>query len=168
MTDKNYHATPYDISATGFYFHDYEDYEAKAKNHRNEYGEVVEEFEIQLVAGDNYQLFNALGINQANLKTWFADFEDMKGTDVVGAIYLAEYLNVNMTDILDKLDDISFFEGRAKSYAEDYLTDSGLLDEVPESLKYYIDVDAFARDMLLAGDITEVDIMGATYVFWDC
>jgi len=38
---------------------------------------------------------------------------------------------------------------------------------VPESLKYYIDVDAFARDMLLAGDITEIDIMGATYVFWE-
>jgi len=87
---------------------------------------------------------------------------------VVGAIYLAEYLNVNISHILDKLDDISFYEGHAKTYAEDYLNDSGLLDEVPESLKYYIDVDAFARDMLLAGDITEVDIMGATYVFWDC
>ncbi len=91
----------------------------------------------------------------------------MKGTDVVAAIYLAEYLNVDMADIMDKLDDISFYEGRAESYAADYLTDSGLLDEVPESLRYYIDVDAFARDMLLSGDITEIDIMGTTYVFWE-
>ncbi len=98
MTANNYHATPYDISATGFYFHSFEDYEAKARNHRNEYGEMVEEFEIQHVAGDNYQLFSALGINQANLKIWFDDFEDMKGTDLVGAIYLAEYLNVDMPD----------------------------------------------------------------------
>ena len=168
MTSTNYHATPYDITAAGFYFHDYEDYEAKARTHRNDYGEVVEEFEIQFIDGDNYQLFNALGINQANLEQWFEDFEDMQGTDVVAAIYLAEYLNVDMADIIDKLDGVSFYVGHAKTYAEDYLSDSGLLDEVPESLRYYMDVDAFARDMLLAGDITEIDIMGATYVFWDC
>ena len=140
MTNNNYHATPYDRAATGFYFHNYEEYEAKARNHRNEYGDVVEEFEVQNVSGDNYQLFNALGINQANLRIWFEDFEDMQGTDVVGAIYLAEYLNVDMADILDKLDEVSFYEGHAQSYAADYLTDSGLLDEVPESLRYYIEV----------------------------
>ena len=114
MTANNYHATPYDISATGFYFHDYEDYEAKARNHRNGYGEVVEEFEVQNVAGDNYQLFNALGINQVNLRIWFEDFEDMQGTDVVAAIYLAEYLNVDMADIMDKLDGVSFMRGMRK------------------------------------------------------
>ncbi len=47
-TTNNYHATPYDISATGFYFHSFEDYQAKARNHRNDYGEVVEEFELCL------------------------------------------------------------------------------------------------------------------------
>ncbi len=41
MTSNNYHATPYDPTATGFYFHNYEEYEAKARTHRNDYGEVV-------------------------------------------------------------------------------------------------------------------------------
>jgi len=48
MTSNNYHATPYDTSASGFYFHDYEDYEAKAKTHRNDYGDPVEEFDLCL------------------------------------------------------------------------------------------------------------------------
>jgi antirestriction protein len=42
-------------------------------------------------------------------------------------------------------------------YAENYLEDSGLLAEVPETLRYYIDVAAFARDLELGGDVFECD-----------
>jgi antirestriction protein len=49
-------------------------------------------------------------------------------------------------------------------YAESYLEDSGLLAEVPETLRYYIDVEAFARDLELGGDVSEVD----GYVFRNC
>ena len=35
---NTYHATPYDISAAGFYFTDYEDYLEKSASLRNEYG----------------------------------------------------------------------------------------------------------------------------------
>lgn|GEM_PF-4193089 len=59
-------------------------------------------------------MFNALGINQANLRIWFEDFEDMQGTDVVAAIYLAEYLNVDMSDIMDKLDGFFFMRDMLK------------------------------------------------------
>lgn len=163
---SNYHATPYDISASGFYFDDYEEYLAKAKNHKNEYGDLVEEFEIQFIDGDNYQLFNALGINQANLKTWFDNFEDLDGEELIKAIYLAEYIGQNMTDILDNLDDVSLFEGTATEYAHEYIEDCGLLSELPENLHFYFDVEAFARDMVLGGDITEVDIMNTHYIVW--
>ena len=163
---NSYHATPYDVSASGFYFDDYESYLTQAKNHKNEYGDPVEEFEIQWIDGENYQLFNALGINQANLKTWFDTFEDLSGEDLIKAVYLAEYSGENMSDILARLDDVCLFEGNAKNYAENYLEESGLLSEIPENLRYYFDVEAFARDMMLSGDISEVDIMNTTYVVW--
>jgi len=38
-----------------------------------------------------------------------------------------------------------------EAFAEQYLEDSGLLSEVPESLRYYIDVASFARDLFIDG-----------------
>ena len=161
-----YHATPYDITVTGFYFQDYEDYQIKVKSHRNEYGDPVEEFEIQFIEGDNYQLFNALGINQANLEQWFNDFEVLENEDLIKATYLAEYSGENMSGILDRLEDVCLFEGNSGEYAEEYIEDSGLLSDMPENLRTYFDVEAFAHDLLLGGDITEVEIMKTTYVVW--
>lgn len=165
MTNQ-YHATPYDISATGFYFNSFEDYEAKAATHKNAYGEPVEEYEIQFIDGDNHALFKALGVNQANLEKWFDEFEDLDDEDEIKAIYLAKDLGCSMDEVLGHLDDVCLFEGHATDYAEQYLEESGLLDEVPESMRYYIDTEAFARDLLLSGDITEVEINGSVYVVW--
>ena len=57
------HATPYNIDATGFYFTDINDYETKATKHVDCYGNLVEEFEIQFIDGDDAELFEACGIN---------------------------------------------------------------------------------------------------------
>ena len=164
----NYHANPYDQTAFGFYFDDYESYLTQAKNHKNKYGDPVDEYIIENINGTNDQLFNALGINQANLEQWFEIFEGLDGNELIQAIYLAEYLNTDMSEIMDRLDEVGLFEGRAKEYAESYVEDCGLLDEMPENLRYYFDCEAFARDMLLSGDIYEVEIMNSTYVIWEC
>ncbi len=164
----NYHANPYDQAATGFYFDDYASYLAQAKNHKNEYGDPVEEYIIENINGTNHQLFNALGINQANLQLWFENLESIDGDDLIRAIYLAEFLNTDMSEIMDRLDEVALFEGRADQYAEEYIEDCGLLDGMPENLRFYFDVDAFARDMLLSGDISEVEINNTTYVIWGC
>lgn len=165
---SQYHATPYDQSAVGFYFGTYEDYQKQSVIHKNKYGYYVDEFEIQYIDGDNAALFDALGVNQVNLKQWFDDFEDMDGEDCVKAIYLAEHLGADMADILDQLEDVCLFGGTAKDHAENYIEECGLLDEMPENLRFYFDVEAFARDMLLSGDVTEITIMGATYTVWGC
>jgi len=159
-----YHATPYDFSATGFYFQSYEDYREKASTHRNTYGHPVEEYEIQFIDGDNHTLFNAIGVNQANLKLWFDVFEKLDGSDVVKAIYLADYLGGNVDEILDHLDDVVLFEGTPKEYAESLIEETGLLSELPENLRFYFDVEAFARDLIYAGDITEIEIFGTTWI----
>ncbi len=159
-----YHATPYDISAMGFYFQTYDDYVQQAASHTNENGDHVEEYEIQYIDGDTYKLFEELGINQANLSQWFDDFEDMDGDDVIKAIYLSDYNGCGINDVLEQLDDVMLFEGTALEYAEQYIEDTGMLDEIPESLRNYFNTEAFARDMVLGGDITEIIISGTSYV----
>lgn len=161
---NTYHATPYDISASGFYFSDLEDYRDKAAKHQNAYGEPVEEYEIQFIDGDNYELFSAIGVNQANLSLWFEHFEDLQSDDAVRAIYLAGYECEAPKDIISKLDDVYLFEGTLREYAEDYIESTGLLDGIPESLHAYIDIDAFARDMRMSGDVTEIEISGRQWI----
>jgi len=165
---NTYHATPYDISATGFYFNTYDEYLDKSASHRNEYGDPVEEYEIQFIDGNNYKLFEAIGVNQANLKQWFDDFEDLDGDDLIKAIYLAEDMGYLNDSILERLDDVMLFEGTAIQYAESYIEDTGLLDQMPENLQYYFDTEAFARDMVLGGDITELRVDGTDYIVQAC
>ena len=52
MTIQLY-AQPYDLAAAGFYFYTAEEYHKKSSKLRNDYGEIVEEFEIQFVPGEN-------------------------------------------------------------------------------------------------------------------
>ena len=163
---NRYHATPYDISAIGFYFSTLEEYRDKAASHTNEYGDHVEEYEIQFIDGpsEDAALFKALSVNQANLSQWFETFEDIDEHDALKAIYLADHLGECMEDIPSKLDDVVLYEGRALDYAEQYIEDTGLLEQIPENLQFYFDTEAFARDLMLGGDITEIELCGTTYV----
>ena len=63
------HAQPYDITAKGFYFEDLETYRDNLAKLRNNYGDPVEEFEIQFIDGEaiDCALAKAWGINQANI-----------------------------------------------------------------------------------------------------
>lgn len=164
MTTNIYHATPYDISATGFYFSSIDEYRERAATHRNAYGQPVEEYEIQFIDGETHALFQAIGVNQANLELWFDHFEDMDDEEAVRVIYLAGYECLAAEDILDRLDDVILFEGTVREYAEEYIESTGLLAEVPESLRYYIDIDAFARDLRIGGDVTDIEINGRQWV----
>jgi len=164
-----YHATPYDISATGFYFSDFDEYQEKAASHVNEYGDPVEEYEIQFIDGDNCKLFLALSINQANLEQWFNEFEPMEEHDAIRAIYLADDLGFYMADITqDRINDVMLFEGTVREYAEDYIESTGMLSDLPETLRYYLDYDAFARDLELGGDVSTVEINNTSYVVQNC
>ncbi|MEP1933635.1 MAG: antirestriction protein ArdA, partial [Roseibium sp.] len=72
-------AQPYDISAQGFYFSNFEDYQTKAASAVNSYGQRVEEFEIQFIDGEDIdcELAKAYGINQANLKSYFSAVDEL-------------------------------------------------------------------------------------------
>ena len=62
------YAQPYDISATGFYFDTAEEYAQKAAKNKNDYGQTVEEYELQFIDEESIdaKLFEALSVNQCN------------------------------------------------------------------------------------------------------
>ena len=160
---NQYHATPYDINANGFYFSTLEEYQEKAEKHTNIYGQPVEEFEIQFIDGDNPTLFRSLEINQANMDKWFEHFEEMEEEEMIKALYLSDDIGMDMEQIIEAdFDEIYLFEGTAKAYAENYMEETGMLSQIPENLRYYFDYDAFARDMLLGGDISEFEAPNGT------
>jgi len=102
------------------------------------------------------------------LKQWLDDYQDLEGEELIKAIYLAEDQHCDMDEILDKLEDVILFEGSAVEYAENYLEDTGLLEQVPESLQAYFDSEGFARDMVLNGDITELRVENTDYIVRGC
>jgi hypothetical protein len=164
-TMNQYFAQPYDISATGFYFADYAEYETKAATLRNDCGQPVEEFEIQHIDGPDGQLFAACGINQGNLFGWFDDVEDLDDNEKVAMFYLLDNGVVASGDIdaaMGKRDEVTIHEGTLKDAAE-ALFDDIYLHEIPAHLHNYIDYAAFANDCQCGGDMNEFEFGGTTY-----
>lgn len=52
-----------------------------------------------------------------------------------------------------------------EDWAEQYLQDTGLLKQVPASLRGYLDLGSWADDAQLNGDIFSVEFEGQTHVF---
>ena len=84
--------------------------------------------------------------NEGSLKGAWLDLEDVKEA----FMYLFDEWNE------DRCRDsyIGAFDNRTKM-AENFVDDTGLLDEIPENLRYYFDYEAYGRDMELGGDVFE-------------
>lgn len=55
-----------------------------------------------------------------------------------------------------------------EDFAANYLDETGVLDTVPETLRGYFDYKAFARDMVIGGDVwSERGSDGTVHVFWN-
>lgn len=156
------YAQPYSLDAVGFYFHSLEEYETKSENLRDRFGYAVEEFEIQYIDGDDSELFEACGINQGNLSAWFDDIEAMDERQKVALYFLTGVLCYTTESAMDKLDDVSIFEGDAQEAAEE-LFDDCYAHEIPENLRFYFDMEKFARDLEIGGDFNEFRFEGTTY-----
>lgn len=53
----------------------------------------------------------------------------------------------------------------AGEWAELYLEETGVLAEVPERLRYYVDFEAYARDARLSGEVSFVEGPVSVFVF---
>lgn len=156
------YAQPYNMDAQGFYFHSFEEYETKSENLRDRFGNVVEEFEIQFTDGDDAALFEACGINQSNLATWFDDIEDKDEHEKIALYFLTGELGYTLDQAIDKVEDVIIYEGDAKEAAEE-LFDECYAHTIPENLRFYFDMDKFARDLEIGGDFNKFEFNGTTY-----
>lgn len=160
------YAQPYDISAVGFYFTDADEYAAKAEKLRNDYGDPVEEFEIQFIDGDaiDSALARAIGLNQANFAQFLGYAEGWMECEklvVIIAVGVCGF-DFNDGDSPDDLEVDIYHVGSMRELAEQFV-DEGLFGDIPAHLTNYIDYDAIARD--LSVDYNETEIAGQRLIY---
>ncbi|MEO1610569.1 MAG: antirestriction protein ArdA [Pseudomonadota bacterium] len=161
------YAQPYDISAIGIYFTDADDYLAKASACRNDFGQPVEEFEIQFIDGEaiDAALAEAWDLNQINFARFLDIVDDWDDHDkerfiiAVGECgYDFDPDGVNPNDF-----DVDLYAVDSLKELAEQFVDEGLFGPIPEPLAFYIDYDAIARD--LAVDYAMTDIAGQRYAY---
>lgn len=161
------YAQPYDISASGFYFESADAFAARASALRNDYGQPVEEFEIQFIDGEplDGQMFDALRVNQANLGAYldavdgWSDDQKIKAIIAVGEVGYSLELGSDDPDDFDiDLYEIDSLRDLAVRFVED-----GLFGDIPKSIENYLDYDAIARD--LAMDYGAATVGGVRYAY---
>jgi len=161
------HAQPYDISATGFYFRSLEDYQQKSTNHKNDYGDEVEEYEIQFIDGDDLDcdLFKALSVHQRNLNHFLTACEEWGEDQKIKVIISVGEAGYSFNPESDDPDDfdIDLYElDSLRDLAEQFI-EEGLFGEIPENIRFYLDYDAIARD--LGMDYSEITLSGRRYIY---
>lgn len=162
-----FHAQPYDITASGFFFKDAETYRSKITSIVNDYGDPVKEFEIQFIDGDDIDcdLANALCPNQCNavaIMDAMENWEDQQKTAVIIAVGECGYDFDLETGDPDAFDVTIYEVDSMKELAEQFV-EEGLFGEIPERLRFYLDYDAIARD--LAMDYVETSVGGVSLVY---
>jgi hypothetical protein len=159
------HATPYNIDATGFYFATLEEYETKAKTHRDRYGNAVEEYEIQFIDGDDTEcdLANAMKLNQANLARYF-ELLDEQGDDEHELVKLFIALDNGYDLDSANLDDIEVYYVEDLTELAEQFIDDGLFGDIPDNIRNYLDTERMGRDLGFDG-YTEARFAGHNVVY---
>lgn len=162
-----FYAQPYDISAEGFYFREYDKYSKQADIAKNQYGYKVEEFEIQFIDGGHIdcELAKAWELNQANIERFIAVADDWDNEDKIRFIlavgecsYSFDPDTVNPSDFDVDVYRVDSMRDLAIEFVEE-----GLFGDIPERFQFYIDYDAIARD--LSVDYTEAIIAGERFIY---
>jgi hypothetical protein len=158
----SFYAQPYNIDATGFYFSDLDQYEAKAVNLRDAYGNPVEEFEIQFIDGTELEcaLAKAMSLSQANMERYLEILDDTDEEIIKMIVGLEEGYDLDEFD--PESVEIWYVESLA-DLAEQWL-DEGVYGDVPDNLRNYLDTEAMGRDLGFDG-YTEASIAGTNLVY---
>ncbi len=162
-----FYAQPYDFAASGFYFEDAETYKGKIGKVRNDYGEIVEEFEIQFIDGETIdcEVCEAIGLYQSNILSIMEkleEWDDEEKRDIAIAAGECGYsFDVEKDSPYDF--DITIYEVDSLKELAYQFVDEGLFGEIPANIACYINYDAMARD--LGCDYTETTINGQGVVY---
>lgn len=162
-----FYAQPYDVSATGFYFEDAKTFERKSKTIINDYGGIVEEFEIQFIDGERIdaELFKAIGVHQGNIIAFAKHAPDLDEWEKINIIIAAGECGYKFDIESDHPDHFGidvYSVDSLRDLAIEFVND-GLFGEIPKHLENYIDIDAIAADLRF--DYTETKIAGMPIVY---
>lgn len=161
------HAQPYDLAANGFYFECADEYRSKAKDNRNDYGDPVEEYEIQFIDGYDIDcaLAKAWGINQANFAAYLDAADDWDEHTKQAYIITVGECSGDHDDFVGDPDsaDVDIYPLSSLRELAEQFVNEGLLGDIPERIAHYLDYDAIARD--LGMDYSETTIAGEHLIF---
>jgi len=128
---------------------------------------------------DFYEACKALHDDEDDLEPMFQDWEDIPDA-FIGESHIDEefwdYMNHPAEEEAKAAYCACFgdwstdgfnerYRGEFRSWedmAKDYIEESGMLDQLPDDLRYYFDYEAYARDMRLNGEICEDNL----HFFW--
>ncbi|MFI0416200.1 MAG: antirestriction protein ArdA [Candidatus Thiodiazotropha sp.] len=146
-----FYAQPYSLDHTGFYFDSIEDYEAGMEQ-LNRRG--CEEVEIQFIDGETHHadLAGSAGVSQASITQWFEILEELDEQEALQLTFLLDR-GFDLDEALCRYEEVCIFHGRPEDYAQELIEET---TDIPESLRYYIDYAAIARDMGYNGEIEEI------------
>lgn len=144
------YAQPYDISSTGFYFTSADEFTANAAHAVNDYGQPVEEFEIQFIDGEDMDcaLASAWKLYQSNFADYLQaieDWDDQEKIAFIVAVGECGYRFNPKTNHPYEFDVDLYEVDNLRDLAMQFI-DEGLFGEIPERLSHYIHHDAIARD----------------------
>ena len=157
-------AQPYDFTANGFYFKSFDEYVTKSFGLN---GANIEEYEIQFIDGEGMdcKLFEALNITQCSIEAYFnavENWEEYQKINVIIAVgecgYRFDIANNSPDDF-----DVDLYQFDSMKELAEHFVDEGLYGDIPQSIQYYIDYEAIARD--LAMDYAEIRIDGTNYIY---
>lgn len=156
----NLFAQPYDISASGFYFKTAEEFQTQSKGLRNDYGDPVEEYEIQFIDGEQIdcELAQAFCLNQVNFAEYLEcvdEWNDDQKTRYIIANGECGYGFNPKAENIDNLEIDIYHVSNLKQLAEQFV-DEGLYGDIPQALEFYIDHEAMARDLSADYSMTEI------------
>lgn len=134
---------------------------------KSDYGDPVEEFEIQFIDGEDIdcELANAWHLYQSNIAPFFDAVEDWSHSQKTCFIIAVVECGCRFDPATDSPDEfeIEIYEFDCmRDFAAQFVEEE-MLGEIPERLQSYIDNDAIARD--LAIEYSETVIAGTRLIY---
>ncbi len=103
-----------------------------------------------------------------SIETYNEYYNLLEDNDPVLIQYAIDGLGYSVEQLIkdtSMIEDITYFECDINDYVEEML-DEGMFGDINDSLRYYIDVDKIASDLVINGDIDEYSYDNKDYIIY--
>ncbi len=160
-------ACPAKFSAPGFHFVTNDEFHEKASRTHNPEGKVFRDYNFRFIEGDGLdaQLFNCLDVDQDRLEAYLDACETWHEDDKLRVIICVNECGYQFDLLGDSPEqfDLDLYDMDSMEELARYFVEEGLLGEIPEHLRFYIDYEAIARDLFV--DYCQTVICGRRLIY---